>query len=201
MRPPVSLPQTWAEFADAMLPGVQWLYQNTTLPAWLTLAMAAHESGVPVQAGSTYAVETNPWGVRCFQPQYACSSEDFQVYPSLLAAAQSLPAALGPSRLAFASDPAAFMSNLQATGWDVPATGYAASVLYTYGPAAQEALESIGADITTGATGGGTTPPPTTTQETETTGTVMLLGLVAAGIAALAFAGAGVVGVEEGEGR
>lgn len=144
-------------FAQQMLGALQLLWQQARLPAWLGLAMALHESGAPPAADSTFAIQGNPWGVRCFQAQYQCVN-DFQVYPSLTAAAQSLIVALGSQRLQYVSDPAAFMQNLQATGWDGPApasNGYADSVLYTFGPIARSALAEIGADQTTGAVAGG----------------------------------------------
>jgi len=149
---------SWTAYAQEMLPAIQFLYQQTGLPAWLTLAMAAHEeltlSG-HVASDSTFVSDNNPWGVRCHTSSYPCSPDDFQVYPSLMAAAQDLINALGPQRLQYAADPAAFMNNLQATGWDGPppeSDGYADSVLYTYGPMAKQALRAIGVDPTTGAT-------------------------------------------------
>lgn len=158
----MSLPQTWAEFATALLPGLRDIYSATGVPAWLALAMAAHESGVPVSADSAYAVERNPWGVRCFQSQFECSGTGFQMYPDVTTAATSFAEALPASALVQASDPAAFMGALQAEGWDGPAPasdGYAASVLGTWGPPAQAALSGLGVDLITGQpASSGTTP-------------------------------------------
>jgi hypothetical protein len=144
--------------AAELLPGLQLIYARTGLPAWTALAMALHESGAPPAADSTLVVERNPWGVRPHAGESYPAENDFIVYPSLLDAAQDLIPALGPQRLALASDPAAFLQNLQATGWDGPppgSDGYASSVLDTWGPVATAALQEIGADPTSGATPGG----------------------------------------------
>lgn len=150
----------WTDYANEFLPAVRYLYTSAGLPAWLPLAMAAHESGVPPLAGSTLRVETNPWGVRPWSGsaqygQYCGSNGCFVTYPSLLAAAGNLLLALGPQRLQYASNPVAFMHNLGATGWDAGEPGYRDAVLYTWGPPAQAALQAIGADPTTANVGGG----------------------------------------------
>jgi hypothetical protein len=139
----------WTDYAELLLDPIRYLYRQAGLPCWLTLAMAAHESGVPPDPQSTLVLERNPWGVVCFEAQYPCS-HGFQVYPDLMAAARSLLLALGPDRLRYASDPVAFVQYLQATDWDVPPDDYANSILYTWGPPAQRALVALGLDITTG---------------------------------------------------
>jgi hypothetical protein len=148
----------WTDYASEFLPALRYLHAAGGLPAWLMLAMAAHESGVPPQAGSTLLVETNPWGVVCHTSEYPChdagNGYSFQVYPSIRAAAQDLIVALGPQRLQYAGDPVRFMDNLQATGWDYPPDGYADSVLYTWGPPAQAALQALGVDPVTAGGGG-----------------------------------------------
>ncbi len=158
------LPQTWADLASALLPGLQVIYAGGGVPAWLALAMAGNECGIPVVADSTFAIENNPWSVRPHAgenwPSYDGGNGLFILYPDLTTACRDLLAALGPQRLQYAGDPAAFMSNLQATGWDgnPPASdGYAAAVL-ALGPQAQAALAALGVDATTGLAPG--QPPP-----------------------------------------
>jgi hypothetical protein len=155
----------WTDFAATMLPALRYLYRSAGLPAWLTLAMAAHESlyldGTLVP-DSTYLDETNPWGVRPWSGsaqygQFCGENGCFVVYPDIMAAAQNLVAALGAQRLQYASDPVAFMRDLDATGWDNGAPGYSNSVLYTYGPPAKAALLAIGVDTVTAQGGLGAT--------------------------------------------
>ncbi|MHB1670180.1 hypothetical protein [Thiomonas sp.] len=186
----------WTDYAATLLPAVQAVRAAGGPPAWLSLAMAAHESGVPPQPGCTLLVEGNPWGVTCHTSRYPChataSGYSFQVYPTLLDAASDLIVALGPQRLQYASDPVAFMDNLQATGWDYPPGGYADSVLYTWGPPATAALKAIGVDVNTGQPpapsggpqGGGSTPGQIIARRPSLL--FVVLGLLgAAGIAAI----------------
>jgi len=141
----------WTDYALRLLPACRWLYAHAGLPCWLALAMAAHESGVPPQPDSTLVTSSNPWGVRCFEQTYPCSADDFQIYPSLLAAAEDLPAALGPQRLALVGNPLAFLQDLEYTGWDgPPPNGYAQSVYVDWAPPARAALRALGVDPVTG---------------------------------------------------
>lgn len=144
---------TWSGFAQSLLPGLRYIHQHGGLAAWVPLAMAARESGVPTAADSTYVNANNPWGIRCFQSQYPCSADDFQVYPTLYDSSVSFVAAVGPVRMAYAGQPLAFLQQLQASGWSGPgaqSAGYADLIFYTWGPPAQNALAALGVDIVTG---------------------------------------------------
>lgn len=142
----------WTDYALALQPGLAYIYQRANgLPAWVPLAMAAHESGVPPISYSTYVTAHNPWGI-VDDPLYP-TVNGFTMYPSLQAAWTAFPGRIPASALAVAQSPAAFMQALQADGWDGPppaSNGYASSVLYTWGPNARAALTAIGADPVTG---------------------------------------------------
>lgn len=154
----------WTDYVESMLPASTYLYQATGLPAWLTTAMAAHESGVPPASDSTHVIDNNPWGVRCWNTRYPCSQFDFLIYPNVLSAAADLVGALGPSRLQYASNPRQFLQDLATTGWEGPPaeeTGYPASVLNEWAPPAKVAFSALGLNPTTGLAL--STPPPTPT--------------------------------------
>lgn len=198
----MSLPQSWQAFAASLLPGLQAIYAGGGPPAWVALAMAGHESitldGI-VPADSTYAVENNPWGVRPYSgepyPIYNGTNGAFIDYPSLLDASTDLLVALGPTRLALADDPTAFMDELQSSGWDgaPPASdGYAASVLGTYGPRAQASLAALGVDLVTaqpptsagaGGEGGAAGPPAGSSGSATLPRAAVPLGVVLLGAA------------------
>jgi hypothetical protein len=186
----------WRSYAESLLPGLQVIHARTGLAAWVALAMAAHESGVPPAADSSYVLQRNPWGIGCSGQPGSCA-----VYPSLLAAADALPALLPANALAGATNPERFMTALQADDWSgttggldsgdpcAPASSYAYSVLGCWGPQAEAALAAVGADVVTGqvaAAGGGGSgiagPPPGP-------GAVSAAGIVAGVAAGVAGAG------------
>lgn len=143
----------WRIYATQLQPALATVWALGGPPAWLSLAMAAHESGVPPFSNSTYVLAQNPWGVACWSgsAEYQCGDGGFVIYPSLQDAATNFVQALGPNRLVYRNDPVAFMDELQESGWDATNTPtYADSVLYTWGPYATAALAAIGADDTTG---------------------------------------------------
>ena len=145
----------WTDYATQLLPAVVPAAAGSGAPAWVLLAMAAHESGVPPVPGSSlvYGGEHNPWGVGCNGTAGSCA-----VYPTLAAAGQALPGLLPANALAVAGNPQAFMAALQADDWSGDPYGdYASSVVGYWGPLAQSALQAIGVDPVTGQGGGGVT--------------------------------------------
>lgn len=137
----------WTDYATLLLPAIVPAAAGSGAPAWLLLAMAAHESGVPPVPNSSlvYGGENNPWGIGC--PNCA-------VYGSLAAAGQALPRLLPANALAVSGDPQAFMDTLQADDWSGnPYGSYAADVLQI-GVAAAAALQALGVDPVSGQGGG-----------------------------------------------
>lgn len=170
----------WAAYTEELLPAVQAAVASTGAAAWVLLAMAAHESGVPPVAGCSLLTSQNPWGLGC---PNNCTN-----YASLAAAGEDLGNEIPESPVnarAVAADPVAFMEALQADDWSGSLTGYADSVLYYWGPQAQDALTALGYNTVTGqptypseSSSGGHAAPPVAA-ELVTAGLILAIGAMA----------------------